>query len=342
MIVPMLTARTAMIALALGPALVASAEPGPARQRAAAVASQAEKDAADGKMREALGKFKHAARLDPGTPAYVCNIGLAYYSLSDMRRAHLALSRCRISGGVWPAGVKEVFDYVEAELERRDHAAVSLASSPPEASIVVEGLEDEGELSAPIKIYLPPGDHGFRATADGYQPYRGTIRVIGRGAITQPFVMSPVAASAPAVAATERGGSADPSPVVAASDDGGRGGRDTRIWGWTSVGVGGALMVGGGVSFLMALSTRDEIVDRNRTRGPDNIYDVDGSPTEKGEQLESQMERREAIAWALGGLGLAAAGAGVFLLVTADDGERPRVGAAPVDGGGLVVFSWER
>jgi hypothetical protein len=318
---------SALVALLLlgGPAASAGPADAADRQRAAALAAEAEQHATSGEMREALFKFKRAARLDPTSSAYLCNIGLAYYSLSDMPRAHLALSRCHTMAGSWPAGVEDVFNFIVADLAKRDYAPVTLRGEPRDAQISLKAFEDEGDLHAPLKVYLPAGSYAYQASAPGYASKYGEIQVHDRKPVEDTFRLEPALVSEDAQPAGIAVGGGELDSTVTARPARSR----RRTWGWVSIGGGAALGVAAGGFYLAARKTHGEFTD--------------GDSGERRTELEDRMNFRQYTAAGLAVGGALAVGAGVYLLMSDDGGEeRPMLTVAPSDGGGLLTLSWER
>jgi tetratricopeptide (TPR) repeat protein len=314
------------------------------RQEAARLAREGEQHGNKNELREALFKFKQAARLDPTTPAYLCNVGLAYYGVNDFPRAHLNLSRCYQATGTWPAGVREVFAFIEGELSRRDYAQVTITGVPEDAVIALKAYEDEGELRAPLKVYLPAGNYIYEASATGYKIHYGEIRVVDRTPLQDQYRLQPAEATGGGRTTGGGGGQVGGGvdlggdPVI----DEPRGGSSKKTLGYVALGGGAALGIGGTIAIMSAKGKLDDFIELNDAR---MAYRQDGTLTEEGKALESAITTRQAIAWSLWGVGAAAAGVGIFLLVTGDDGagdERPLVSAAPTEGGGMVWMTWQR
>jgi hypothetical protein len=102
-------------------------------------------------------------------------------------------------------------------------------------------------------LVLKVGDHVLEAEAEGYQPERRQLRVIGGGSETltidmKPVVAEPPAAALPQVTLAESGASAPAAPVQRDSSP-----RRRKAWIWTGV----AGLVAGGVVAAVLLSTRD-------------------------------------------------------------------------------------
>jgi hypothetical protein len=338
------TSRLLLLAAALAAmASTAIAQPSDGdRAEAARLAKEGQKHGSKNELGKALEKFRAASRLDPSTPTYLCNVGMAYYGLAELARAHLNLARCRAALGSWPDGVSEVYAFVEKELVRRKFGRVRIEGEPARASISILAYEEEGELAAPLEVYLGDGNYVFVVSAPGYQPYTGELRVVG-GVAQKPVYGFQLQA---VVAATTPAGTSDAAvaaPGGAPRTPGGTSRR--RLFGWTGVAAGGAAMIGGGVAFLLAVQKLDDINALNEPGGED-LYATDDRLTPEGQALVDSMQRRELTAWVLGGVGASLAGAGLYLLLT-DDGDRgeggaPMVSAGVAPDGGMVSLRWAR
>ena len=95
----------ATLALSAVPARAQPASGGD-KEQAAKLAAEAESFGKKQQFADALKNYKEAAKLDPGTAAYQCNIGMAYYALGDEARSHLYFGRCYKANGGWPANVE--------------------------------------------------------------------------------------------------------------------------------------------------------------------------------------------------------------------------------------------
>jgi hypothetical protein len=118
-----------------------------------------------------------------------------------------------------------------------------------------EGAVSEGQLGLPIPV--DPGKHTVRATADGMQPFGAEVNVEGDG--------TTITVKVPAL---EPEGAVTPPPktvgVVTTPTTPERSAQ--RPLGFVALGLGGALLVGGGVFLAMRQST---ISDLDAVCGPD-------------------------------------------------------------------------
>jgi tetratricopeptide (TPR) repeat protein len=321
----------------------AIAQPSDADKQAAAnLAREGEAAGNEHKFQVALEKFKRAAQLDPSTPAYLCNVGLAHYALDSLPRAQLYLNRCyRANHDAWPAGIEEVNGYVVDALAKRDYAPVDVVGKPAGAKIHITYFDDEGDILAPTRVYLPFGFYQIEVSAPGYDDKVGQIEIQDRGARRHEYILSAKAvATTGGNDTTVRVGPDIPvtggAPMVTKrhGDDG------KRRWGWIATGSGVALLAGGTLAYLAARGVLDDV---NAANDRGELYDSEGGLTDLGDELVGKLHAREYSAYGLWGTGAAAVGLGVYLLVTASEGdEQPLVTASAGADGGMVWMTWRR
>lgn len=106
--------------------------------------------------------------------------------------------------------------------------------------------------------------------------------------------------------------------------------RTLRLAGWSALGAGIALLIAGGVAGGIYLRNRNDFENPG-----DNVYwDPDGI------ELQMRLKNLSIVSWTLMGAGAAAVIAGGVLLFLGRTRERgPRVGVAPLPGGGWVSLS---
>ena len=113
-------------------------------------------------------------------------------------------------------------------------------------------------------------------------------------------------------------------------------GPDLIVPGWITLGSGAAVTILGGVMLGLAASKKGEIEDVQ-----DVAYDPD-----KHDQMIADGERYEDIGWLVGGIGVAAMGAGLVMLLVSDwdeeeqDETGPTVDVGILDNGAVVGASW--
>ena len=306
-------------------------QPSP-KDQAAELAAQGDQLVRDKRFDAAVEKFKEAAKLDPDAPAYVCNIGMAYYALVQYARAHLHLSRCHRANGAWPAGVEDVFKYVDRSLAQQDYTPVTLRGTPQSAQVEVSYYAGEGASIAPVLLYLPIGmRHEVTVHADGYEP--ATLSVDTTDRAPQVKVYALTAISRPSSGDTEGGDrviggsgiSAGGDVVAAPAAAPGR----SRTLAKVAIGVGAGLMVLGGVSYGLAFHYQSEAEGK--------IGDAYDEPYDK-------MKLYNGVGLGLLIAGGAGVGLGAYLWASSPDEERAdklTVTAAPTTEGGMVFLNWK-
>jgi hypothetical protein len=131
------------------------------RATADQLADDASKLAASGDLAGAAAKFRAAFAADP-RPELVCNVGVAYYKLTDLPRADRYLNECMKTGAsldaAFLARVRAALDSVEAGLLAQQVAPVDLDVSPATATIVVDAWPDEPLVGAQ-RVWVAYGHH---------------------------------------------------------------------------------------------------------------------------------------------------------------------------------------
>ena len=335
-----MAAGLATLALGLGVARAQQpAAGGGSKEQAAKLAAEAESLGKKQQFADALSKYKEAARLDPATAAYQCNIGMAYYALGDEARAHLYFGRCYKQNGGWPANVEDVFNYVVGVLGKEDFTPLKISGTPSSAEVLITLYADEGPLVAPVTVYVPFSNYEIQVRADGYKTKSIPIEANARDEKTVSYELEPAAAS----------GGPDPGAGPAGGNLVGSGGEvdqqvDTgggrKKWPLLLAGGGVVAAVGGFFAYKSAKNKQDELF---ALTGPDGRVLPEAKETADG--LESDMRTRERLYWGLWGVGAAAIGAGLVLYFMQPDHESSgsvSVSAAPLSGGGIVSFSLSR
>jgi len=331
-------AGLATLALGFG---VARAQQPAGKEQAARLASEAESLGKKQQFADALSKYKEAARLDPSTAAYQCNIGMAYYALGDEARAHLYFGRCYKQNGGWPANVEDVFNYVVGVLGKEDFTPLKVSGTPSNAQVLITLYAEEGPLVAPVTVYVPFSNYEIQVRADGYKTKSIPIEANARGEKVVSYELE---------AADDAGEGADTSaPGAAGGNLIGPGGEvdqqvDTgggrKKWPLLLAGGGVVAAVGGFFAYKSAKDKQDELF---KLTGPDGRVLPEAQGT--AEEIESDMRTRERLYWGLWGVGAAAIGAGLVLYFMQPDHESSgsvSVSAAPLSGGGMVSFSLSR
>lgn len=301
------------------------------KDQAAELAAQGDQLVKDKRYDAAVEKFKEAARLDPDAPAYVCNIGMAYYAMVQYPRAHLHLTRCLRANGAWPPGVEDVFKYVDRDLAQKDYTPVTLRGTPQSAQVEVSYYAGEGASIAPVQLYLPMGmRHEVTVHAEGYEPATLSIDTSDRAAQVKVYALTPLRRE-------PSGGDEDGGRVIGSS--GVEGGAlvatpeepSSGAGAWPKIAVGGGvgLLALSGVTYLLARKYRDDAEGQMGDDYDDNVL---------------KMDIAQYTSFGLAVAGGLAIGVGIYLWVadSKGDGEdKLSVSAAPSSDGGMVFLSWK-
>lgn len=324
--------------LALG-AQLARAQPasGGDKEQAAKLAAEAESFGKKQQFADALKNYKEAAKLDPATAAYQCNIGMAYYALGDEARSHLYFGRCYKANGGWPANVEDVFNYVIGVLGKEDFTPLKIQGIPADAEVLISLYGEEGPLAAPVTVYVPFSNYQIQVRADGYETKTIQVEANTRSEKTVSYELKEAAGGATSEPLPGAGGAITTGGDVDQQVDSG-GGR--RKWPLLVAGGGVVAAVGGFVAFRAAKSKQDDLCELTAGGGCDDPLIVGNEKA--ADDLKGEMRTREIVAYSLWGLGAAAIGAGLLLYFTQpeDSGSSVAVSAAPSTDGGMVFFSF--
>ena len=327
----------ATLALGAEPARAQPASGGD-KEQAAKLAAEAESFGKKQQFADALKNYKEAAKLDPATAAYQCNIGMAYYALGDEARSHLYFGRCYKANGGWPANVEDVFNYVIGVLGKEDFTPLKIQGIPADAEVLISLYGEEGPLAAPVTVYVPFSNYQIQVRADGYETKTIQVEANTRSekAVTYELKEAAGATSEP-VPGTGGGAITSGGDVDQQVDS--SGGR--KKWPLLVAGGGVVAAVGGFVAFRAARSKQDDLCELTVVRG-DCSQPLIVNNEDEAETLKGEMRTREIVAYSLWGLGAAAIGAGIFLYFTQSDdsGSSVAVSAAPSTDGGMVFFSF--
>lgn len=315
------------------------------KEQAARLASEAEGLGKKQQFADALNKYKEAAKLDPATAAYQCNIGMAYYALGDEARAHLYFGRCKRANGVWPANVEDVFNYVVGVLGKEDFTPLTISGMPANAEVLINLYAEEGPLVAPVTVYVPFSNYQIQVRAEGHETKLIPVEANNRTEKSVAYDLKEAASSGNdgAVPAGNGGGNLVGEGDVKQEVDTG-GGR--KKWPLVLAGGGVVAGIGGYIAFRAARSKQDELCSETITGVQGSCSpNVLAGQQATADKLESEMRTREIVAYSLWGIGAAAIGAGLVLYFTQpenDGSSSVALSAAPTSGGGMVVFSLTR
>jgi hypothetical protein len=271
-----------------------------------------------GRYSEAAASFRRANEINPSWKLQY-NIGQCEALLKRYGLALDAFELYLAGGGDSVAGKRR--KEVLGEVERLRKMVGSIEVRAPEGALVVVDGVERGRTPLPGRVRVAVAvDHDLVVELGDERLLEKEVRV-GGGEIVVIDVSAKEDAPEPAVdtAATH-----EPDGVPVEDEA-----SMTRTLGWVSVGLGGALLIGGAVTGGLALDLNSELGDEC-TGGnclPDQHDDLD---------------KRDTLAMTtniLLGAGAAAAVVGVLLLTVFDDGESEPSGSltlAPAAGGGAV------
>ncbi|HEY8141438.1 MAG TPA: tetratricopeptide repeat protein, partial [Kofleriaceae bacterium] len=257
-------------ALALGLATLAlsanlaRAQPasGGDKEQAAKLAAEAESFGKKQQFADALKNYKEAAKLDPATAAYQCNIGMAYYALGDEARAHLYFGRCNRANGGWPANVEDVFNYVIGVLGKEDFTPLRIQGTPANAEVLINLYGEEGPLAAPLTVYVPFSNYQIQVRADGYETKTIQVEANNRTEKTVSYDLKEAVGGAVTEPTGPRTGGAvtTEGDVDKQVDSGGR-----KKWPLVLAGGGVVAAIGGFVAFRAAKNKQEELCSLTET-----------------------------------------------------------------------------
>jgi hypothetical protein len=283
---------------------------------------------ADQKAAAACAKLEESQRLDPG-------VGTLLY-LAD---CYQQLGR---TASAW-ATFRDAAYLAKVKADDREALAIEYARAlEPELSYltlevtiqpdVALELEHDGKLVSPAlwgtAFPVDPGAHHLSAAAAGKRGWSHTLNV-PEGPARERVVVPALQDAEPEVAAT-------PRPAPAPREARGSGSTQTTV-GWILLGTGGAGVVTGGI---LALLARSDDHDARALCRPDRVTSCDPAGVALGESAHTKAT------WAgvSTGVGLAALGAGLTLLLTAPTGDDQPANALAWDasmtpGGGRLSFA---
>lgn len=276
---------------------------------------------------EACRKLEESQRLDPG-------VGTLLY-LAD------CYQQTGRTASAW-ATFKEAAYMAKARADERETVALEQVQQlePTLSYLTLEVTAPGGQLTLlhdgkvvgqPLwgtAFPVDPGVHQLEASAPGKKPWTASINVVPgphQERVTVPALEDAPAEPALAAPALQPDGTASPSD-----------GRTQRTIGWVLLGAGSAAIVTGGIFALLARADDSDAEDECR---PDRRELCNPA----GVDLANSAKTKATLSGVSAGLGLAAAGAGVTLLLTAPSGEQSTgelaLRAHALLGGAEVSFS---
>ena len=297
------------------PASAPSAEAGSDVARSNELFREGRRLLAEGRGDEACARFRAslALRRSPGT---LLNIGKCHDASGDLTGAvavfeeTLALARAEPDprkSEAWSGAARAELDALAARVPRL------IVSAPTDASVRV-ALDGKAFSAFGSEQPLNPGPHVLEAAAPDEPPIEHRFELVEY----QVLVLS-LSALSPAEAKV---GEAGPGPLAAtASDvpelDPGDSSGQSRLWPWTILGAGGAVLIAGGVTGAIAASKASDL-DREC---PERQCPGDLSAPES-------VHRTAVIADVLMGVGLVGLGVGATWLLWPEDDTAPSLSAS--------------
>ncbi len=307
--------RLRLVALAFAIAIAATVPDAPARAQTPQELDDARKlfgdalvDEKEKRFSDALDKFRRVQRVRD-TIAVRYRIGACLEGMRKLRDAYVTFAaiaaETKATGDdvetVKSAGARA--NEIDAHVPR---LTLRLSAQTPGVEVRIDDqVVAPGALSGPIA--LDPGDHTVDASGGGGAPFhtRITLEERARVEITIPIGAAP--ATSASVSPPAPSGSAPATPP----DDG------TRTWGTVAL-VGGGVLVG--ASVVTYLLRHGDIADLNRS--------CPGGVCPSSREIDLTSTRHRALvegplAIGFGIAGLAAAGIGLYLIVSSPDAASP-------------------
>ncbi len=155
-------------------ALVASVAPAAADpEKARKLAEEGNAAVGAGDFKTAATKYTEAYREDTTKIDVFCNIGISYFKIGELPRAHLLLQQCiaRSSLGMtFKDTAKAVVDSIEQTLREGKHTPVTIKVNPDNTSVVVVEFGEESKFVGDRTLWLPFGPHQVIARVEGFEP----------------------------------------------------------------------------------------------------------------------------------------------------------------------------
>ncbi|MBX3224648.1 MAG: hypothetical protein KF795_29300 [Labilithrix sp.] len=272
---------------------------------------EAFKDEQEKRFPDALEKFQRVARVkESASVRYrIATVLAGMGRLREARDMYRALAATKAS---LPPSDQETADSAAEKVVELDGRIPRLAvrvedDAPADVRVTVDGAPVPVS-TAPRAVDLDPGEHIVAATARGYEPTERSVTLAdGGGEVAHTVKMMP-----------ER--------RVTRTDD---------TLGWIALG-GGAALVAAGAVLLVA---RESAIDDVEAACPGNIC-----PTSRRAEVESDRDRAHLfgpLGAGVGLVGLAAVGAGVYLLLRAPPSDKARAALVmPSPGGARFAFTF--
>lgn len=281
--------------------------------------AQAMKDEHNNDYESAIAKYERVLAVKETAPVHF-RLGACHEALRHHREAiahyELAVSQADRSQADVATAAEERIEAVRAKF-----AMITIElKEPGPATVSVDGKAvASNDVSTPLTV--EPGGHVVTAERPGMRPFRSEISLSAGAKATVTITFEKEAVQP-----------ASQTPMAAPSES------QSKTIGWISLGVGGALLAGGGVVALMRAGNISDI----EKACPDG-----NCPKARQGEIESKRDTAETqgpLAIILAGIGIAGVGLGTYLLLAPD--KKPVhsswvVNATAVSGGGVVRVAGE-
>ena len=297
-------------------------------QDAARLRAEGEAFAKQHRYEDAIRSFKQADVEEPRGDND-CFVALAYRRLERWAQAEMFLTRCRSRlkpGEAAPSWTANLATEISDGLTRTGHARVVIGVEPAEAAasaqITVSAFAPD-EHVAPGAIYLPAGKHLIEVSATGFTSGSQTVVVeSGRETAVVVKLAPPETAPPPPPPVVEKKPEPEPrrQPMTVVEPRSGVG--------WFCLGLGAAAFAAGGVFNYLALHNQDL------------LYEADTDAQYR--KHEGRFDAQRVGTYVGYGVGAAAIGAGLYLLLRPQKTRTVWVSAEVEETGASLLLEWAR
>lgn len=262
-------ASTSALPLAMAQGKGAAAAPDPKKRDAARKAYQgAEKDYAAGKYDKAYDGFKKANEILPSPHAEYW-MAMSLDKQGKKEDAAAAYEKLLAHADVSKLGDEKI-GQVKARLEElkgKQTGEVSIATTPPGATVSVDGTAQAGET--PMVVKLPPGSHTITISNPGYEKQELKVDVSAGQRVDKNVELKATELGAPAAApAPEAPAPAEPAekgePAAPAQPK-------SKVPAYVTLGIAGAATVVGAFFGVKALGAKSDFDDDPTTDNADTV-----------------------------------------------------------------------
>ena len=269
--------------------------------------AQAQQASEAGNFGESERLWTAASNLYPAAPTLT--LGLAR---SQMKQGKLVLAkenynkiiREQSSNPNASQAFKDALAAAQAEIETANakiaHVTITVEGGAPNVQVTID---DQAVNAAGIGVPRPidPGQHTVKASAEGYAPAEMTFQVTDAGTAEAKLTLTKTAGGAPPPPPPEPTGQVVPPPATTTTRD--------HTLAYVGFGVGGAGLVFGAITGLLALGKHGDLADKcPDSKCPASVQsDVDGFHT---------MATLSTVGFIVAGVGAAA---GAVLWITAPE-----------------------